>query len=98
MAIEKKVLKSKPVTKVTFSLNAPENNEVKLVGDFNGWNLEANPLKKQKNGTFKTTLDLSNDTQYEFKYVIDGAYTNDNEADGFVHNAFSGEQNSVIVL
>jgi len=98
MAIEKKLLKSKPISKVTFSIDAPENEEVKLVGDFNNWDLESHPLKKLKSGTFKITVDLPTENQFEFKYVVDGIYTNDTEADGLVHNAFSGEQNSVIIL
>ena len=57
MALTKKFLKTKPVCKVTFSYEAPELEEVALVGDFNDWNAEATPLKKLKNGTFKVVVE-----------------------------------------
>ncbi|MCB9201802.1 MAG: isoamylase early set domain-containing protein [Flavobacteriales bacterium] len=98
MALEKKALKSKPITKVSFKIESPGSNEVSLVGDFNNWDSQATPMKKLKGGVFKATVDLSNESQYEFKYIVDGVYVNDENPDGFVHNAFSGEQNSLVTV
>ena len=58
MAIKKQYLKSKPVCKVTFSIEAEDAKKVSVVGSFNDWNAKKAPLKKLKNGTFKGTLDL----------------------------------------
>jgi 1,4-alpha-glucan branching enzyme len=34
--------------KIKFELSAPEAKEVSLVGNFNQWNIQANPMKKDK--------------------------------------------------
>lgn len=98
MAITKQYLKSKPVCKVTFTVPAEEAKEVKLVGSFNGWNGKKSPLKKLKNGTFKGTLDLEKDQSYEFRYVVDGNYINDEQADAFAWNEYAAAENGVLNL
>jgi 1,4-alpha-glucan branching enzyme len=98
MAIKKQFLKSKPVCKVTFTVAAEEASNVAVVGSFNEWNAESTPLKKLKNGSFKGTIDLESNTSHEFKYLIDGAYVNENEADGYAWSDFAGADNSVITL
>lgn len=103
MSIKKQFLKSKPVCKVTFSLTQEEASnaeKVQLLGDFNNWKLEdAIEMNKLKNGSFKTTLDLSTETEYQFKYLIDGAtWVNDGEADKYVNNGINHEENSVVGL
>tara|TARA_R110001583_G_scaffold23748_5_gene87267 strand:+ start:323 stop:619 length:297 start_codon:yes stop_codon:yes gene_type:complete len=96
MAIKKQYLKSKPVCKVTFSIEAEDAKKVSVVGSFNDWNAKKAPLKKLKNGTFKGTLDLEKDNTYEFKYVVDGAYVNDAAADAYAWNDFAGAENSIV--
>ena len=98
MAIKKQFLKSKPVCKVTFTLPAEEAKKVAVVGDFNEWNAEATPLKKLKNGSFKGTVDLESGSSYEFRYLVDGAYVNEQDADGSVWSDFAGADNSVLSL
>ena len=98
MAIKKQFLKSKPVCKVTFSTLAEDANSVAVVGTFNNWDTKATTLKKLKNGTFKGTVDLATGTPYEFRYLVDGSYVNDTEADSFVWNDFAAAENSVINL
>lgn len=97
MALTKKFLKSKPVCKVTFAVPAPEATTVAVVGDFNNWDTKAE-LKKLKNGTFKGTFDLPTDNTYEFRYVVDGEWVNEEEADRLQWNEFAGTENSVIEL
>ena len=98
MAIKKQFLKSKPVCKVTFTVPAEEANNVAVVGNFYQWNTEATQLKKLKNGSFKGTVNLDAGTSYEFRYVVDGTYVNENEADAFAWNDFAGAENSVLEL
>ncbi|WP_158841075.1 isoamylase early set domain-containing protein [Polaribacter sp. L3A8] len=98
MAIKKQFLKSKPVCKVTFTVPAAEAKKVVVVGSFNEWNETAAPLKKLKNGSFKGTLDLESGKSYEFKYLIDGAYLNEEDADGFAWSDFANTENSVLSL
>lgn len=96
MAITKQYLKSKPVCKVTFSILAEDAKKVSLVGSFNEWNAKATPLKKLKNGTFKGAVDLDTNNSYEFKYLVDGAFVNDDAADSYVWNEFASADNSVV--
>ena len=96
MSIKKQFIKSKPVCKVTFSIEAKEASTASVVGDFNNWNIEEGALNKLKNGTFKGVFNLGTNASYEFKYVVDGAYVNDEEADSFKWNEFAGTENGVL--
>ncbi|MDW5287394.1 isoamylase early set domain-containing protein [Formosa sp. PL04] len=96
MAISKQYLKSKPVCKVTFTVPAEGAEEVTVVGSFNEWDTKATPLKKLKNGTFKGVVSLDADTSYEFRYLVDGEFLNETDADGQVWNDFAGAENSIL--
>jgi len=98
MAITKQYLKTKPVCKVTFQVPASEAQDVRVVGTFNQWDAESNPLKKLKNGTFKGTVNLDKDQSYEFRYMVDGQYVNDEQADAYRWNDFAAADNGVLNL
>jgi len=99
MGIAKQYLKTKPVCKVTFTVPAEEAKKVTVVGDFNNWKAsKASSLKKLKNGTFKGTFDLPKENTYEFKYIIDGNYVNEANADRYQWNDYAGSENAVLEL
>jgi 1,4-alpha-glucan branching enzyme len=98
MSIKKQFIKTKPVCKVTFSVEAKEATAASVVGDFNNWNPAEGELSKLKNGTFKGVFDLPKDASYEFKYLIDGAYINEAEADSYKWNEFAGTENGVLEI
>ena len=98
MAIKKQFIKTKPVCKVTFTVDAKEATTASVVGDFNNWNPSEGELNKLKKGSFKGVFDVNKDASYEFKYYIDGAYVNDEQADSFVFNEFAGTENGVLVV
>ena len=98
MSIEKKFLKSKPECKVTFKLKAKEAKKVEVAGAFNNWNGEEFQLKKLKNGTFKGSVNLATNNSYEFKYIVDGNWINDESADALVWNDYANSENSLIEL
>ena len=81
MAIKKQFIKTKPVCKVTFSVQAKDAAKAAVVGDFNNWDLSTGALIKLKNGTFKGVFEVNKEASYEFKYVIDGAFVNDQMED-----------------
>ncbi len=95
--LKKKYLKNKDVCKVTFyTPKDVEAKEVALVGDFNEWSSSATPMDALKDGRFKTTVELTKDSTYQFRYLVDGKeWHNDWEADQYVPNPFSGD-NSVV--
>ena len=100
-AIKKEYLIRKGVCKVTFRLPkvaAPGARNVSIVGDFNGWNIYANPMKKLKSGDFTITLELQSGKEYQFRYLIDdNRWENDWNADKYVKGPF-GSDNSVIYV
>jgi 1,4-alpha-glucan branching enzyme len=103
MSIKKQFLKNKPVCKVTFSLTKEEAldaERVQLLGDFNNWNVEeAIDLKKFKNGSYKATLDLETEKEYQFKYLFDETkWENDHSADRYADNGISAEGNFVVAI
>lgn len=99
MSITKNFLKSKPECKVTFMFPAANAEHVVVAGDFNDWNPnEKFQLKKLKNGNFKGTVNLPKDQSYEFRYVVDGAWVNDDAADRYQWNDFAAADNSILEL
>lgn len=102
MAFEKKYLKTKPICKVKFI--APKEltesaSRIFIAGDFNDWDIEKNQLKKQKDGSYATTIDLAKDSEYQYRYVLDGErWENDYSADKYVPSDVGFEDNSVIVV
>jgi 1,4-alpha-glucan branching enzyme len=102
MSFKKQYLKTKPVCKVTFKLSKEEAKnaeKVRLVGDFNDWDLSSVPMKKLKNGTFSSTVELQQDTEYQFRYLLDDQeWENDWNADAYATSPVSFDENSVITV
>ncbi len=102
MSIKKQFLKSKPVCKVKFTLPkeiASGANQAFLVGDFNDWDTESTEMKKLKNGTFTTTIELGKDQEHQFRYLVgDSRWVNDIDADHFVPANIGHEENGVLSL
>jgi len=99
--IEKKFLKTRPVCKVTFTLPkeaAAEAESVCVMGEFNNWSPDANPMTRRTNGDFSVSLDLEKGRSYRFRYLIDGwKFENDWKADRYESNPYGGEDSVVEV-
>ncbi|HEY6001202.1 MAG TPA: isoamylase early set domain-containing protein [bacterium] len=99
--IRKKYLKARPACQVTFVLPkdaAPDAESVCVLGEFNDWSQDANPLRRLKDGDFTVTLELETGRSYRFRYVIDGwKYENDWYADRYEPNPYGGEDSVVDV-
>ena len=80
--------------KVVFTLDASQAKEVFLAGEFNDWNEEKHPLKKNAKGVWEKTAMLF-PGRYEYKFVIDGQWKRDPENPRTCPNSF-GSRNSVI--
>lgn len=96
--LEKKFTPKRTICKVTFSI--PEewaDNEVKLVGDFNDWDKDADSLEKKKD-KWTITKRLKPENTYQFRYWIDGEkWENDDAADSYLPNEFGSEDSVVEV-
>jgi len=75
---------------IKFEFSSPEAKEVSLVGNFNQWNSQANPMKKDKKGIWKVALALE-PGRYEYRFIADGNWKNDPSCSCCVGNEFGGE-------
>jgi len=103
MMFTKKYLKTRPICKVHFKVlkkNIGQAESVKIIGEFNDWNLEApTAMKKLKSGDFSCTIDLASGRDYQFRYLVDGKkWINDENADTYLPSPFPGIDNSVITI
>ena len=79
---------------VEFKFYAPQAKKVSVGGSFNGWNPGKTPLKKDANGNWKASVVLGLG-RYEYRYLVDGDWQEDQEAGERVPNAF-GSWNCVL--
>src|SRR5512139_324520 len=87
---ESKVLRGKSLSrKVIFEFSAPEAKGVSVAGIFNQWNVQANPMKKDKKGKWKATVSLE-PGGYEYRFFVDGNWENDPSCSCCVPNEFGG--------
>jgi 1,4-alpha-glucan branching enzyme len=97
MITKRQFLKTKPVCKVTFQINATAENAC-IAGEFNSWNEVSTPMKKGKDDSFTITVELETGREYQFRYLLDGkTWINDEAADKYVKTPL-GNENSVISL
>jgi 5'-AMP-activated protein kinase regulatory beta subunit len=82
--------------RVDFSLNAPQAQEVLLVGDFNQWNPKTHPMKKDQDGNWMKTVIIP-PGEYEYRFLVDGEWRDDPQNDRLCPNCF-GTQNNFLVV
>lgn len=90
-------------TKIEFILSADivaNATDGLLLGDFNAWDeMNGIPLKKKKDGSFKTTLELKAGKTYEYRYLLnDGRWVNDNRANSSTYAPDYQVENCVITV
>jgi hypothetical protein len=64
--------------KITFELETTDAKKVILMGDFNNWNPKKHLMKKDGNGIWTKTVMLS-PGEYEYKFLVDGEWTEDHK-------------------
>lgn len=102
--LHKRYIEARDVYRVEFRLaqdELPLGTSIKnivLVGDFNDWDAEAQPLRFNANDrTYFTAVDLEPGSQHQFRYFInDAIWVNDEQADDQVVNRV-GTNNSVVI-
>ena len=82
--------------KIVFEYFAPLARGVHVAGTFNHWSLRVSPLKKDRNGKWKAELALA-PGRYEYRYLVDGVWENDQRPVECVPNAF-GSWNCVVTI
>jgi hypothetical protein len=81
---------------ISLTFFAPGAGEVKVAGNFNGWRPEATPLKNAGAGEWIVRLRLRSG-QYEYRFVVDGRWSEDPRASQRVANPYGGF-NSVLLV
>jgi 1,4-alpha-glucan branching enzyme len=80
--------------KVKFVWRNAVADRVFLVGDFNRWDERSHPMRKTKGRNFELEVKIP-PGRYQFKYLVDGIWWNDPDAEEYVDN-FWGSEDSVI--
>jgi 1,4-alpha-glucan branching enzyme len=72
-------------------------DRVIIVGNFNQWCPMSTPLKQTQDGSWRVVVDLPTGKHYQYRYLINGEWRADFQADGFV-TVTEGIHNSVLNL
>lgn len=94
--LKKEIVKKDNKIKVTFIVPGEVGSSA-VLGDFNQWNATRNPLQKRSNGTRSASILLEPNQSYAFRYYTqDGAWFNDEAADGYEVNEH-GSKNCIVI-
>jgi hypothetical protein len=66
-----------------------------LAGDFNDWSESSTPMRQERDGVWRASVDLPIGSRCQFRYLINGQWKTDYHADGFSTNEY-GAENSVV--
>jgi 1,4-alpha-glucan branching enzyme len=78
---------------VSFTYADPAAKTVFVAGEFNEWNMTANPMQKNASGTWTATIPLK-PGKYQYKFVVDGNWKPDPANPDAVDDTYGGK-NSV---
>jgi hypothetical protein len=67
-----------------------------VVGDFNGWDPLAHPLRPRRNGTRSAVVTLPPGRRFAFRYLAEGGRWHDDDTAGAVEPNGVGGYNAVI--
>ncbi len=70
-------------------------DRIYVAGDFNNWSESATPLRQDRDGIWRTMLDLPAGTTSQFRYLIDGEWSADYHADGCTASAYGAPKSIV---
>ena len=70
-----------------FEFYAPLAQDVRLAGSFNNWDASKHRLRKDSDGRWHLALKLK-PGHYEYRYLVDGNWENDQRPVACVPNAF----------
>ncbi len=71
---------------VNFLCVAPNATQVSVIGDFNGWNPETNPMLRQPDGGWAARIPLHHG-HHQYQFLVDGSPMLDPRAQGIARNA-----------
>ncbi len=89
--LKRKLIAGGSQVKVTFALAADDSRlPASVLGDFNGWDPDAHPMRPRSNGTWSAVVTLDAGRDYRFRYrSFSGAWFNEELADGYEPNVYA---------
>lgn len=81
---------------VNFVCVAPAAKKVSLVGDFNGWNEQANPMNRQPDGAWLVQISLHHG-HHQYRFIVDGKPQLDPHATGVARDQ-EGNRASLVAV
>jgi 1,4-alpha-glucan branching enzyme len=81
---------------VNFVCLAPDAISVSLVGDFNEWDMQAHPMRRQPDGAWLLQVPLHHG-HHQYRFVVDGEPQLDPHASGVTRN-HAGERVSLLAV
>lgn len=84
----------KTLRAVNFICNAPHAQAVSVVGDFNGWNPAAHPMRQTPDRAWFLAVELPHG-HHRYAFLVDGTLTLDPRAQGITRND-QGERVSLV--
>jgi 1,4-alpha-glucan branching enzyme len=84
---------AKPVNFICF---APDAKQVFLMGDFNDWDPQSHPMKRQPDGGWLVQVPLTHG-HHHYRYLVDGKMVLDPRAQGVARD-HKGEKVSLIAV
>ena len=81
----KRLASKSGVVSVNFICSAPEARHVSVIGDFNDWQPEANPMRRQPDGAWWLQLQIS-PGHHHYQVLVDGKPILDPRAQGVARN------------
>jgi 1,4-alpha-glucan branching enzyme len=95
--IKQTLVKGTGEVKVSFVLGkAAPAGKVSVVGDFNGWDPLAHPLRPRSNGTRSVAVTLPAGRRYAFRYLAEGGHWHDDESASVFEPNGVGGANGVV--
>ena len=73
------------VKPVPFLYLAPEAGQVHVIGDFNDWDPDGHPMKRQADGAWRLEIPLSHG-HHHYLFLVDGRQMLDPRAQGVARN------------
>ncbi|HSW47009.1 MAG TPA: isoamylase early set domain-containing protein [Phycisphaerae bacterium] len=84
-------------SQVTFVYQPPNHcRSVAVVGSFNDWQADDGKMTRQKDGTYRKRLQLP-PGQYRYKFLVDGQWIEDMQAEAMAPNEF-GTQDCLVFV
>lgn len=86
----------KALVPVNFLCAAPQATRVSVVGDFNQWNPDANPMEKAFDGSWQASISIKHG-HHQYAFLVDGVMQVDPRGQGVSRNA-KNERVSILAV